>query len=341
MFMRVAPCDAGEKVDGRDYPAPLHSEVCIQNRRFHVAHPMKMRHLFFASAAMLAAVAALVLGSPAAALNALSAVGSLRVAQSASYGQLPRQRYDLYRPAQAAPPGGWPLVVFFYGGAWNRGERADYRFVGEALAARGMLVMVADYRLHPEVKYPEFLRDCAAATAHALEHAQAWGADPSRVYLMGHSAGAYNAAMLALDARWLQPTGHHAKELAGWIGLAGPYDFLPIETPEVQSAFHHPDVPEDSQPIRHVRPDAALPGVPALLIVGGKDTRINPVRNTRGLALALRQSGTPVRLREYENLTHESAVAVLAWPLRRLAPVLDEVAEFVQATEPMKTLALR
>lgn len=300
---------------------------------------MKIRHLLFGAAAVLAAAVALVMASPAAALNALSAVGSLRVAHSKAYGQLPRQRYDLYRPSEVAPPGGWPLVVFFYGGAWNRGERADYRFVGEALAARGMLVMVADYRLHPEVKYPDFLRDCAAATAYALDHAAGWGADVSRVFVMGHSAGAYNAAMLALDARWLQPTGHLPKELAGWIGLAGPYDFLPITTPEVQSAFHHPNVPLDSQPIRHVRPDAALPGVPALLVVGGKDTRINPERNTRGLALALRQSGTPVRLREYDKLTHETAVAVLAWPLRGLAPVLDEVTEFVQASEPMKTLA--
>lgn len=297
--------------------------------------------MLFGAAAVLAAAVALVMASPAAALNALSAVGSLRVAHSLAYGQLPRQRYDLYRPAEAAPPGGWPLVVFFYGGAWNRGERADYRFVGEALAARGMLVMVADYRLHPEVKYPDFLRDCAAATGYALDHAARWGADTSRVFLMGHSAGAYNAAMLALDSRWLQPTGHLPKELAGWIGLAGPYDFLPITTPEVQAAFHHPNVPLDSQPIRHVRPDAALPGVPALLVVGSKDTRINPERNTRGLALALRQSGTPVRLREYDKLTHETAVAVLAWPLRGLAPVLDEVTEFVQASEPMKTLAAR
>jgi len=304
---------------------------------------MKTRHLFFGAAAVLAAVlaaaTALVLASPTAALNALSAVSSLRVAQSQSYGPLARQRYDLYRPAQAAPPGGWPLLVFFYGGAWNRGERADYRFVGEALAARGMLVMVADYRLHPEVKYPEFLRDCAGATAHALEHAGGWGADASRVYLMGHSAGAYNVAMLALDARWLGPTGHHAKELAGWIGLAGPYDFLPISTPEVQSAFHHPNVPLDSQPIRHVQADAPLPGVPALLIVGTQDTRINPVRNTRGLALALREAGTPVLLREYDRLSHETAVAVIAWPLRGLAPVLDDVVEFVQASEAMKTLA--
>ncbi|HSW08951.1 alpha/beta hydrolase [Aquabacterium sp.] len=302
---------------------------------------MKIRHLFLGAAAVLAAAAALVLASPAVALNGLAAVNSLRVAHALAYGSLPRQRYDLYRPASAAPPGGWPLVVFFYGGAWNRGERADYRFVGEALAARGMLVMVADYRLHPEVKYPEFLHDCAQATAHALGQARSWGADDKRIYLMGHSAGAYNVAMLALDARWLAPTGHSARELAGWIGLAGPYDFLPIKTPEVQAAFHHPNVPPDSQPLRHIAPDAAVPGVPALLIVGAKDQRIDPVRNTRGLAIALREAGTAVRLREYDGLSHETAVAALAWPLQRLAPVLDEVADFVQASAPLKTFARR
>ncbi len=302
---------------------------------------MTLKQSLLLGLAMLLALAAFALLAPARALNLMAAVGSLRVAEGQPYGHLPRQRFDLYRPAEARPLNGWPLVVFFYGGAWNRGERADYRFVGEALARRGMLVMVADYRLHPQVRYPDFLRDCAGATAFALKQAAAWGADPQRVYLMGHSAGAYNAAMLALDDRWLGATEHRPRELAGWIGLAGPYDFLPIKTPEVQAAFHHPDVPLDSQPIRHVPADAPSPGVPALLVVGTQDTRIDPVRNTRGLAIALRQAGTPVRLREYERLTHETTVAALAWPLSGLAPVLDEVADFVRASEPVKALAAR
>ena len=293
---------------------------------------MKTRHLFFGAAAVLAAVlaaaTALVLASPTAALNALSAVSSLRVAQSQSYGPLARQRYDLYRPAQAAPPGGWPLLVFFYGGAWNRGERADYRFVGEALAARGMLVMVADYRLHPEVKYPEFLRDCAGATAHALEHAGGWGADASRVYLMGHSAGAYNVAMLALDARWLDPTGHHAKELAGWIGLAGAYEFLPLRPGPAQAVFFHPNYPAGTQPIEYV--SGVSP--PSFVAAPVDDTVVNPQRSTRAIAARLQAVDARVTLKMYGGVSHASLIGAFAPALRFLAPVFDDVAAFVDAT---------
>lgn len=296
---------------------------------------MTFKPLLWAVPALIVAAAALLTAAPGTVLNGLAAFNSLRAADGEAYGPLPRQRYDLYRPAGAPPAGGWPLVVFFYGGAWNRGERADYRFVGESLAARGLLAMVADYRLHPDVSYPEFLHDCARALAHGLGHAAAWGADPQRVFAMGHSAGAYNAAMLALDERWLAPVGRRPGELAGWIGLAGPYDFLPIRTPEVQAVFHHPHVPPDSQPIRHVLGAS----VPALLVVGGQDQRINPLRNTVGLAHALRDAGAPVRLRQYDGLNHETVVAALATPLQRLAPVLDEVVAFVNAPGVPRTVA--
>lgn len=296
---------------------------------------MTLKLLLGALAALLVAVVAAAALAPLKALNLLAAVDSRRAAAGEAYGPLPRQRFDLYRPADAAPPGGYPLVLFFYGGAWNRGERADYRFVGEALAERGLMVMVADYRLHPEVKYPEFLHDCARAAGFALDRAAAWQADPKRFFVMGHSAGAYNAAMLALDARWLSAAGHRPEELAGWIGLAGPYDFLPIKTPEVQSVFHHPDVPRDSQPIRHV----IGASVPALLAVGLDDQRINPLRNTVGLAHALRDAGAPVALRQYEGLGHEPVVAAIARPLRRLAPVLDDVVDFVRAPAAPRTMA--
>jgi acetyl esterase/lipase len=126
----------------------------------------------------------------------------------------------VYAPRTPASPSGHPVVVFFYGGSWNRGERADYRFVGEALAARGVLTLVADYRLYPEVRYPDFLSDSAQALAFGLREAARLGGDPRGVFVMGHSAGAYNAAMLALDATRLAPTGHSPRELAGWIGLA-------------------------------------------------------------------------------------------------------------------------
>ena len=274
-----------------------------------------------------ASIAAFAAAAPTRTLNALSAIGSRRVLADQGYGALPRQAFDLYAPAAAAarPGQGWPLVVFFYGGAWNRGERADYRFVGEALAARGMVAMVADYRLHPEVRYPDFLADCALAVAHALRQVTAWGADPSRVIVMGHSAGAYNAAMLALDERWLRAAGQDRSRLAGWIGLAGPYDFLPIRTPEVQSVFHHPNVPLDSQPIRH----AAGSVLPCLLAAPERDERIDAQRSTAGLAAALRTAGAAVTEKRYARVGHETLVGAFAWPLRGLAPVLDDVEAFV------------
>ncbi len=265
--------------------------------------------------------------SPLGALNRIAAVGSLQAAEGQAYGPLDRQRFDLYRPEGAAPAAGWPMVVFFYGGAWSRGERADYRFVGEALAARGMLTMVADYRLAPEVRYPAFLQDCAAALAHGLREAAHWGADPARVFVMGHSAGAYNAAMLALDPRWLAGQGSRPAQLAGWIGLAGPYDFLPIKRPEVQRAFDFPATPRDSQPIHHA--DTAPP-LPALLLAAAKDDEVNPQRNTRGLADALQRRGVRVVTRAYDHVGHASLVGAMALPLRGLAPVLDDVAEFIE-----------
>ncbi|GAP37321.1 esterase/lipase/thioesterase family protein [Piscinibacter sakaiensis] len=266
--------------------------------------------------------------SPTATLNALAATDSHRREDGLPYGTLPRQRYDLYRPNGAAPAGGWPMVVYFYGGSWRSGERADYRFVGEALAARGVLTLVADYRLYPEVRYPDFLRDGAAVLALTLERAGAWGGDPRRVFVMGHSAGAYIASMLALDERWLGERGHRPQALAGWIGLAGPYDFLPTTVQAIQPVFHHPQVPAGALSVEHVGPQAP----PAFLAVAPDDRVVDPVRNTGHLADRLQAAGVPVRLARYPRTNHATLVGAYARPLRWLAPVLDDTLAFIDAT---------
>ena len=179
--------------------------------------------------------------APTSVLNALASKDTHTRTAGVAYGSGPRQQLDVYKPNGTAPAGGWPVVVFFYGGTWNNGERGAYEFVGEAMAARGILTLVADYRLYPEVRYPEFLRDNAAALSWGFTHAAGLGGNPRRVFAMGHSSGAYNAAMMALDPRWLQPTGHAPGELAGFIGLAGPYNFLPIENPDAKPVFFHPN----------------------------------------------------------------------------------------------------
>jgi acetyl esterase/lipase len=280
------------------------------------------------TAVVLGATALLAACAPLTTLNALTPSDTHTRTTGVAYGPLPRHQLDLYRPAAAAPPGGWPVVVFFYGGSWNSGERADYKFLGEALASRGVMTLVADYRLYPEVKYPDFLQDSAQALAYGLAQAGTLGGNPKRVFVMGHSAGAYNAAMLALDTGRLQGAGHAPTELAGWIGLSGPYDFLPIVNPDVKPVFNHPDYPSGSQPI-----DFAKAGAPRTFLgAARKDALVDPQRNSVGLARRLEAAGVPVTLKLYDRVNHVTIAGAFAAPLRWLAPVLDDVVAFVEAT---------
>jgi acetyl esterase/lipase len=275
----------------------------------------------FAALSLLAACA------PSATLNVLTPRDTHSVTNAVAYGALPRQKLDIYKPAQAAAAGGYPVVVFFYGGSWNSGERANYAFVGEALASRGVLTLVADYRVYPEVRYPDFLSDSALALAYGLKQAEALGGNPKRVFVMGHSAGAYNAAMLALDARWLKAAGHAPAELAGFIGLAGPYDFLPMTNVKTQPVFFHPNYPAGSQPVSYVNSSS-----PRSFIGAAKqDSLVDPQRNSVALAGQLQAAGAPTTLKLYDRVNHVTLAAALSAPLRWLAPVLDDVVGFIDA----------
>lgn len=246
-----------------------------------------------------------------------------------AYGPDPRQRLDVYLPARPLPNA--PIAVFFYGGSWSSGERADYRFVGEALASSGIVTVVPDYRLSPAVRYPAFVRDSAEAVRWAHTRARSFGADPSRLHVCGHSAGAYNAAMLALDPRWLGEVGMRPGQLAGWAGLAGPYDFLPIIQAETRVAFDWPNTPADSQPLFHALQQRG-PAPPALLLAPQKDPLVEPLRNTVALANALQERGVPVQHELLPRVNHATLVATLASPLRVLAPTLERLTGFMGAT---------
>ena len=273
--------------------------------------------------AALAGGTALLAGcSPLRLINGLAPSRTYRATNGLPYGSHPRQLLDVYRPAE--PSGPAPVVVFFYGGNWKSGERADYLFAGEALASRGFVAVIADYRLYPEVRFPSFLEDCAKAVGWVFARIGEHGGDPDRLFLMGHSAGAYNAAMLALDPSYLQAAGVEPRRVRGLIGLAGPYDFLPLESDISKAVFGFPDTPLATQPIRFV--SAASP--PALLASGDNDSVVRP-QNTRRLAARLRQDGVPVREILYPRVSHLMLVGSLAAALRGYAPVLDDVAEFV------------
>jgi acetyl esterase/lipase len=239
-----------------------------------------------------------------------------------AYGPDPRQRLDVYVPRRRAE--GSPIAVFFYGGSWDSGRRQDYNWVGRALASRGFVTVIADYRLYPSVRFPTFLEDGAQAIRWVVDHAGAYGGDPGRIVLAGHSAGAYNAVMLGLDGRYLKGVGIDPKTVKAVAGLSGPYDFLPLtDAIAIRTFGQSPDLPA-TQPTSFVTP--ASP--PAFLATGDADTTVYP-RNTARLSRRLREAGVEVEERHYAGVDHINIVLALSRPLRGRAPVLDEMTAFL------------
>jgi acetyl esterase/lipase len=227
----------------------------------------------------------------------------------------------VYRPRHAR---GAPLVVFFYGGSWQKGSRDLYQFLGTSLAAQGIVTVVPDYAVFPPAKFPEFIEDGARAVAFAREHAREFGADPNRLVLMGHSAGAHIAAMLTFDPQWLGAAGLDAhRDVAGFVGLAGPYDFLPITGRILQRIFGGTNRPE-TQPITFVTGREA----PSLLITPKRDVVVDPA-NSQCLAAKIREQGGTVEERVYARVNHYSLIGSFAPGLRMLAPTIREVTDFV------------
>jgi acetyl esterase/lipase len=192
-----------------------------------------------------------------------------------------------------------PVVVFLYGGDWRKGRRQDYRFVGQSLAKAGLLVFVPDYRKFPQVTFPAFVEDAARSVAWARRHAAEYGGDPSRIFLVGHSAGAHIAAMLATDARFLQAVGMRPRDLAGVVGLSGPYDFLPLTDPDLQEVFAPEARWAQTQPVNFVDGDEP----PFLLFQGTADTTVRP-HNSVSLVAKLRSVGEPVQLQMMDGTGH-------------------------------------
>ncbi|MDP1618083.1 alpha/beta hydrolase [Phenylobacterium sp.] len=247
-----------------------------------------------------------------------------RQGQGLAYGAEPRQKLDVYAPAGGAEAA--PVAIFFYGGSWTDGRRQDYGWVGRALAAEGFLAINPDYRLYPEVTYPDFLTDGALAVAWAVDNAARYGGDPQRIVLIGHSAGAYNAIMLGLDDSYLRDAGVDPARIRAVAGLAGPYDFLPLEGRTTQAVFGAAGDLAATQPVHQVRSGAP----PVFLATGDSDTVVLP-RNTEALANALRQNGVTVETEIYPDLGHAGVLLALSRPLRGRAPVLEEMTAFLKA----------
>ncbi len=255
--------------------------------------------------------------------NALVPTGSMVRATDLPYGDRERQLLDVYTPAISDASA--PVVVFLHGGRWSYGSKDDYPFVAQALTARGFVCVVVGYRLYPEVRFPGFVEDAAAAVAWVVANIGRYGGDPDNVFMLGHSAGAHIAALLALDASYLGARSIGPGVFSGVIGISGPYDFLPLDGDDLRDMFGPPERYPDSQPVNF-----ANPSVPPMLLLHGREDRTVGARNSKRLATRLREHGADVRTVYYHGLGHIETIAAFAPPLRRRRPVLDDVVTFVR-----------
>jgi acetyl esterase/lipase len=267
---------------------------------------MSLRVIVIILAALIAMAGAigLVFANAATILNGLTTRDGYTIDVDRPYGELPRQKLDVYTPSDGAEDAA--VVVFFYGGGWNKGSKSSYLFVGQSLASAGFIVVIPDYRLFPDVVFPDFVADAAKAVAFARETLRKPDGTPRALFLAGHSAGAHIAALLNLDERYLTAAGVPPKSVAGAVGLSGPYDFLPIKEDIYKATFPEP-VRAESQPIVFV--DGAE--APMLLINGEADRTVDPGNTTR-LAAAITANGGVVIVKTYPGVGHTGTVGALA-----------------------------
>lgn len=285
-----------------------------------------MLHRLLAALALISVLAPL----PAQALSVMDPfnipaamdAGTAKVGDGIAYADGPRHKLDIYAPEQRGAPA--PVVFFIYGGGWNRGERSDYQFVGRALASRGFITVIADYRLVPEVQYPSFLEDSANALRWVQDNIASYGGDPNRLFLAGHSAGAYNAVMLALDPSFRQEYGVTIPIVAV-AALSGPYDFYPFEYDEVRNAFGSAPNPEGTQPMNLVTSES-----PPMYLATGTTDPIVRMQNTERFADRLRQQGVWVTSKYYDGFGHMEPVIAMGALWRWRMPVLDDMVSFFQ-----------
>ena len=274
--------------------------------------------------------------SPAGLLNGVSRIagdGGVRHAvRGAAYAPDPRHKLDLYVPGDMLAGSRLPVVIFFYGGGWVDGARGDYAFAGRAFAAQGFVAVVADYRLVPQVRFPAFIEDGALAVKWARDNVALYGGDPAQINVAGHSAGAYIAAMLALDRHYLTAIGVDPTTIRAAALLSGPYDFYPFTDQRSRDALGAWPRPAETQPITFARADAP----PMLLMHGTADTVVRPY-NSKQLATKLNALGAPVELRLYPDKSHIDTIKSLSPAFRGSTPALADSIAFLRRTTALPT----
>lgn len=287
-----------------------------------------LRGVIALPAVILAGAAGLYLYSPPKSLDVLDSLWTTggdvgHVASGVPFASATDGALDIWAPPIAAGDRK-PVLIFFYGGAWVKGRRQDYGFVGRAYGAKGFVVVLPDYRKVPGVRFPAFVQDGAAAVRWVHDNIARYGGDPDRIVLAGHSAGAYNAIMLALDSRYLRSAGVDPGVIKAAAGLAGPYDFYPFDSARAVTAMGNAPDHWQTQPITFARKDAP----PLWLGTGTADTEVKP-RNA--IALARREKvlgNTDTVMKEYPGFSHNDMIMAVSKPFRGKGSVLDDTVRF-------------
>lgn len=238
-----------------------------------------------------------------------------------SYGVLPRQRLDVYMPKAGARA----IALFIHGGGWVSGTRRHYPLLGHTLTRQGIACVVPDYHLYPKSRFPSFVEDGARAFKWTHDHASQIGGRRLPIFVMGHSAGAHIATLLALDPEYLQAHGLSTDAIAGVIGLAGPYTLDPLKWPGVKVIFAtSAAAPHGARPIKLARA-----GAPPMLLLHGARDRVVKSDASVNLAGALVQAGSQAEAKIYPGIGHLGVLISFLWGMRWRASVLHDTQAFI------------
>ena len=242
-----------------------------------------------------------------------------------SYGSLARQKLDIYKPLNAKEPR--PVIVFTYGGGFKSGSKDQYGFVAEAFSSLGYVTVIYDYRLYPQVTWPVYIQDGALAVAWVSKEIGKYGGDPKRILIAGHSAGAYIAAMLAVNPEYLRAANVPDGTIKAALTFSGPYEFWNAKQQahggfigqDIQEVMGAAETAAQTQPINYVSGNA-----PPFVIVHGNQDDLLAVTQAKTMKAKLEAAKVPVTYLEYP-MAHATTILAMAKPLRGLGGTFMDV----------------
>lgn len=288
----------------------------------------------FKKLAIFGVVSGVVLGacsySPTKVLTAISSMRGVAITKDIQYGTDPRQGLDIYQPApdEISKPqnhlvGGLPVVIFIYGGSWQSGDKEGYGFVGRSLAQAGYVTVVMDYRLAPKNIYPDYVNDSVSAISWVYQNIAQYGGNPNEIFVMGHSAGAFNAVAAVDDERFWKNSHVPNSAIKGVIGLAGPYsyDFREFDS---KVAFPTNTKPEEIMPDGHVRVGAP----PHYLLTAEKDTLVG-IKNFLKMKRGLERANVPLETGVVPKVNHITMIVAMATPMEWMGNTRQMVLDYM------------